>query len=153
MWLKILFLLMGLSNISVMSVKSNGTVSPLNSLKWRSEIVSHSVVSDSWHPMDCSPPGSSVHGISQARILEWVAISFSRGSSWSRDRSQVSCIAGRFFTVWTTGEAYNCLPVHKRREGKSQPLHDSFNKIRLGFCILSYTICHTWRKGVFWRSQ
>ena len=46
-------------------------------------------------PMDCSPPGSSVHGILQARILEWVAISFSRGSSQPRDRTWVSCIAGR----------------------------------------------------------
>ena len=49
--------------------------------------------------MDCSPPGSSVHGISQARIMEWVTISFSRGSSGSRDKSQVSCITGRFFTT------------------------------------------------------
>ena len=45
--------------------------------------------------MDYSPPGSSIHGILQARILEWVAIPFSRGSSQSRDRSQVSCIAGQ----------------------------------------------------------
>ena len=50
-------------------------------------------------PMDCIPPGSSVHGISQARILERVAISFSRGSSWPRDRNHISCIAGRFFIV------------------------------------------------------
>ena len=57
-------------------------------------------MSDSCDPMDCSPPGSSVHGILQARILEWVAISFSRWSSWPRDWTQVSCIAGRFFTVW-----------------------------------------------------
>ena len=49
--------------------------------------------------MDCSPPGSSVHGISQARILEWVAISFSRGSSQPRDRTHVFCLAGRFFTI------------------------------------------------------
>ena len=42
-------------------------------------------------PMDCSPPGSSVHGISQARIQEWVAISFSRGSSWPREQTHVSC--------------------------------------------------------------
>ena len=48
--------------------------------------------------MDCSHPGSSVHGILQARILEWVAISFSRGSSQPRDPSQVSSIAGTFFT-------------------------------------------------------
>jgi len=48
--------------------------------------------------MDCSPPSSSVHGILQARILEWVAISFSRGPSCLRDQTQVSWIAGRFFT-------------------------------------------------------
>ena len=50
-------------------------------------------------PVDCSLPGSSVHGILQARILEWVAISFSRGSSRPRDRTQVSHIAGRRFTL------------------------------------------------------
>ena len=50
--------------------------------------------------MDYSLPGSSVHGTLQARILEWVNISFSRGSSWLRDQTQVFCIAGRFFTVW-----------------------------------------------------
>ena len=55
--------------------------------------------------MDCSPPGSSVHGILQARILEWVAISFSRGSSWPRDQTQVSFIAGRRFNLWATREA------------------------------------------------
>ena len=48
-------------------------------------------------PMDYSPPGSSVRGILQARILEWVAISFSRGSSQPRDGTQVSCVAGTFF--------------------------------------------------------
>ena len=57
--------------------------------------------------MDCSPPGSSVHGILQARILEWVAISFSKGSSWPRDWTQVSRIAGRRFNLWATREAYN----------------------------------------------
>ena len=50
----------------------------------------------------CSLPGSSIHGTLQARILEWVAISFSRGSSWARDQTQVSCIAGWFSTVWAT---------------------------------------------------
>ena len=58
-------------------------------------------------PMDCSPPGSSIHGILQARILEWVAISFSRGTCRPRDQTQVSSIAGRRFTLWATGEA--CL--------------------------------------------
>ena len=52
--------------------------------------------------MDYRPPGSSVHEIPQARILEWVAIPFSRGFSQPRDRTQVSCIAGRFFTIWAT---------------------------------------------------
>ena len=51
-------------------------------------------------PMGCSLPGSSVHGILQARILAWVAISFSKGSSQPRDQTWVSCIAGRFFTIW-----------------------------------------------------
>ena len=53
-------------------------------------------------PVDCSLPAFSVHGILQARILEWVAIPFPRGSSRSRDWTWVSCIAGRFFTTWAT---------------------------------------------------
>ena len=57
-------------------------------------------------PMDCSPPGSSVCGILHKRIPERVAISFSKGSSWSRDRTQVSCTAGRFFTIWVTGKSH-----------------------------------------------
>ena len=56
-------------------------------------------------PLDCSLLGSSVHGILQAKILEWVAIPFSRGSSQPMGRTQVSCIAGRFFTVWATRQA------------------------------------------------
>ena len=54
------------------------------------------------NPMDCSPQDSTVHGISQARILEWVAISFSRGSSQPRDWTWVSCIAAKFLTIWAT---------------------------------------------------
>ena len=60
-----------------------------------------------YDPMDYSPPGSSVHRFSQARILEWVAISFFRGSSWPRDRTHVSYIgwlAGRFFTAEPPGK-------------------------------------------------
>ena len=52
--------------------------------------------------VDYSPPGSSVHGILQTKILEWVAISFSRGSSWPRNWTQVSRIVGRHFTIWVT---------------------------------------------------
>ena len=59
-------------------------------------------------PKDCSPPGSSVHGVLQARTLEWVAISCSRGSSQPRDQTQVSGTAGRLFTIWATREAH-CL--------------------------------------------
>ena len=54
--------------------------------------------------MDCSPPGSSVRGIFQARILEQVAISSSRGSSFPRDRTLIACIAGRFFTSEPSGK-------------------------------------------------
>ena len=61
-------------------------------------------------PVDCSSPGSSVHWIFQAKILEWVAIPFSKGSSWPRDRTQVSCIAGRFLTLWATKET--SLPLN-----------------------------------------
>ena len=56
-------------------------------------------------PKDCSPPGSSLHGILQARILEWVAIPFSGGSSQPRDQTQVFFTAGGFFTAWATSEA------------------------------------------------
>ena len=56
-------------------------------------------------PMDCSLPGFSLHGILQVRVLEWVAISFSRGSSRPRDRTQVSRIPGRHFNLWATRES------------------------------------------------
>ena len=56
--------------------------------------------------MDCSLPGSSVHGVFQARLLEWAAISFSRGSSQPRDQTRVSHIADRRFTIWATKEAH-----------------------------------------------
>ena len=62
-------------------------------------------------PMDWSLPGSSVHGIFQARVLEWVAISFSRGSSQPRARTRVSRSVGRHFTVWATREALKNLQV------------------------------------------
>ena len=58
-----------------------------------------------FNPMDCSPPGSSVHGILQAKTLEWVLIPVSRESSPPKDRTPVSCTAGRFFTVWASREA------------------------------------------------
>ena len=68
--------------------------------------------------MDCSPPGFSVHGILQARILEWVATSFSRGSSWPTDWTLVSCIASGCFTVFCI--ASGCFTVWATREAHSQ---------------------------------
>ena len=66
--------------------------------------------------MDCSPPGSSVRGILQAQVLEWVGIPFSRGSSWPRNGTWVSCIVGRVFTGWATREAQmaTCFACGKR---------------------------------------
>ena len=64
-----------------------------------------------WNPKDCSPPGFSVHGILQARILEWVAISFFRASSQPRDWFQVCCITDGFSTIWTTREAQQIYPT------------------------------------------
>ena len=108
-------------------------------------------------PMDCNPPGSSVHEILQARILEWIALPSSRGSSQLRDQTRVSCIAGGFFTVWTTRGAQE-----NRKEGgksavernnlsylsrlwsklttKQKPYVNSENTqlISLGQCLLSF---------------
>ena len=66
-------------------------------------------------PMDCSLPGSSVHGIFQARVLEWLVISFSRGSSQPRDRTLLSCIAGRCFTIWATRETCSHFDITQTR--------------------------------------
>ena len=67
------------------------------------------------NPRDCSPPGSSVLGVLQARILKWVTIPFSRGSSQPGNQTWVSLIAGRFFTSWATREA----PANEWKEVKS----------------------------------
>ena len=81
-------------------------------------------------PMDYSLPGSSVYGILQARILEWIAILFSRGSSWPRDWTQVSCIASRFFTIWVTREAPIGLtcPYFRRTEAHRVEIIDTSEK-------------------------
>ena len=71
-------------------------------------------------PMDCSPPGSSVYGISQGRRLEWVVISFSTGSSWPRDWTCVSCIGRQILYHWATREALSCK--------KQMPTLDSVTK-------------------------
>ena len=74
--------------------------------KWKLKVLVLNHVKLFANTMDCSLPASSIHGILQARILEWVAIPFSRGSFWPRDQTQVPCIAGKFFTIWATREAH-----------------------------------------------
>ena len=82
-------------------------------------VYSHPTLCDT---MDGSLPDSSVHGIPQARILEGVAIPFSRGSSQHRDQTQVSCIVGRHFTVWATREVTGMYLVYDLAAAKSLQL-------------------------------
>ena len=76
-------------------------------------------------PKDCSSPGSSVHGIIQERILQWVAIPFSRRSSRPRDQTQVSCTAGRSFSVWATRETPDDLHPNPNMPGKMEAWRDT----------------------------
>ena len=69
------------------------------------------VMYDSCDPMDCSPPDSSVHGVSRARILEWVAICFSRGSSWRKHQTCISCTDRQILYHWATWEALSVLLI------------------------------------------
>ena len=82
------------------------------SYEWVSEW-SRSVVSESLRPVDCNLPGYPVHGILQASILEWVAISVSRGSSQPRDQTQVSRIGGRCLNLWATIMSVKYVYMHK----------------------------------------
>ena len=86
--------------------------------------------------LDCSLPGSSVHGIFQARILKWVAIAFSRGSSRPRYRTQVSHIVGRCFTVWVTREVIPHISDQFRSVAQSCPtLCDPMNRSMPGLPV------------------
>ena len=87
--------------------------------EYESASTSCSVIPGSWWPHGLQSPGSSVHEILQARILEWIAIPFSRGSSWLRDQTRV--IAGRFFPVWATREAW--------ATNMNKSLRERFNKL------------------------
>ena len=78
-------------------------------------------------PMDCSLPGSFIHGIFQARVLEWVAISFSRGASWPRDQTQVSPIVGRHFAIWATREVL--VEIHIRNVAINKPERELLQEI------------------------
>ena len=94
-------------------------------------------------PRDCSPPGSSVHGgISQARILEWVAISSSRGSSWPRDRICISCLASEFFTTEPPGKPWPTLD-HRAKKWESQKTSSSKTCIQLCYFISYFIPLHT----------
>ena len=86
-------------------------------------LFSHSVMSNSCDPMDCSAPGSSVHGISQGRILQWVAIFSSRASSWPKDQTRISCIAGIFFTAEPLGKPLSLWPTVNLSTWAENQLH------------------------------
>ena len=101
--------------------------------------------------MGCSPPGFSVHGISQERILEWVAISSSRGSLRPRDWTLVSCIAGDCFTIWATREAAPCpwlltywtiragiAPGTSNSAGKTLPSWNFPSVLKIAFRAISF---------------
>ena len=97
-------------------------------VKWSEVTQSCLILCD---PMDCSLLHSSIHGIFQARVLEWVAISFFRGSSWLRDQTQVSRTVGRHFTIWATSsvlfssvaQSYTILCDSMIRSTPGLPVH------------------------------
>ena len=102
--------------------------------------------------MDYSLPEASVHGILRARILEWVAIPFSGGSSWPRDWTQVSCIAGRFFfffffTAWATREAHYIYRVAMNTMTLSEPRgsHQFLHRLLLSSGIKASTLQTCWK--------
>ena len=86
-----------------------------------------------WGPMDCSSPGSSVHEISQTRRLEWIVISYSRESSWPRDRIHISCIGSRFFTTSATWEAQIEQLCYVLKSYVPQKLR-VWTSLEIGFC-------------------
>ena len=128
--------------------------------EWVSEW-SYSVVYDS-NPMDCNLPGSSLHGILQTRILEWVAIFFSRGSSWLRDKTWVSCSAGRLFTIWDTSYVYTSVITtqdhrifHHLRKLPLQPSYNHFSDLSHHVLVLQtsqnlFGVLSTSLLSVFW---
>ena len=109
-------------------------------------------MSDPSDPMDWSSPGSSVHGIFQARILKWVAISFFRASSWPWILTQVSCIGSRFFTDWANKEGLEILVVDISRSIYLHELpfgwhailktwlHETAYWLMLGMCVQAYWV-------------
>ena len=118
----------------------------LHYTKWKkwseSEMVVAQLCLTLCDPMDCSLLGSSVYGISQARILEWVFIHFSRGSFRSRDQTQVSCSAGGFFIVWATKKA---KWVTKGQIVYDLTLMKSFSSVQFSCSVMSDSL---WSHGL-----
>ena len=112
------------------------TIQGFLEVKWSEVIQSCLTLCD---PMDCSLSRSSVHGILQARILEWVAISFSRGSSQPRDWTRVSRIAGGRFTIWATREAQDFLEF-------SQIQNNSFVYVCVSLCVCADIAPLMWKE-------
>ena len=105
--------------------------------------------------MDCSLPDSSVHGIFQAILLEWMAISFSSGSSWPKDWTQVSCIVDRRFTVWATGEVLLVDGIVQSFDVFASFLDLSFTESRVltsPVIIVNLSISLQFLLRVFWSS-
>ena len=95
-----------------------------------------SVIPTLYNSMDCSSPGSFVHGILQARILEWIAVPFSKGSSPPRDQTQLSCLAGRFFSIRATREATAVSPRSSQQTSLAAG-KISFSPVVKGFLVLA----------------
>ena len=125
----------------------------LNS-SWGLHVCSCALSLQSWptlcDPIDCSPPSSFVRGVLQARILEWVAMPFSRGSSWLRDRTRVSCIAGRFFTADPPGKPKDFIPHVRWWAPVPFYLQGSCPRILKGCRWRDPCSCWVWGPG-FWK--
>ena len=102
--------------------------------------------------MDCSPPGFSVHGISQGRILEWVAISFSKDSSWPRDRTCISCLAGGFFTIEPPGKPQGIKKIIPKDQWfPALPAHENhLENCFFFFKSIFFKLKCNWFKMLYW---
>ena len=116
---------------------SGSVVLQVNEVKW-SEVAQSCLTL--CNPLDCSLPGSSVHGIFQARVLEWIAISFSRGSSQPRDSTPASHIVDRSFTAWATRKVPNwaryaqiAIEIAGIRDGTER---DADGRVSIGRCFI-----------------
>jgi len=117
---------------------SSSTTLPLtefSTLRHKVKVLASQSCPTLWDRMDCSLPSSSVHGNLQARILEWVAISFSRGSSLLRDRTPVSCIAGRFFTRYRVLYSLSLSTVSSTDEVLNDCLCNKGHLAKLNVCV------------------